>query len=191
MDLLKYLEPMKNLPERFSNLAFWRGVRKLRDEVVNAFEYVDSWGESIESEIDLLRSKNVTTNYVEFGDYSQTSTSADHWFTLNLTTGSLAAVAVSVHRNSATMPTLTSYDNVLPFAILKIPCAINDSGHITGQYVPMLVHLEIHQGVLYNIDSLCPNMDIGIPNTDISKIVYTIPGYAGNTPAQLTYFTVD
>ena len=51
MDLLKYLEPMKNLPERFSNLAFWRGVRKLRDEVVNAFEYVDSWGESIESEI--------------------------------------------------------------------------------------------------------------------------------------------
>lgn len=44
MDLLKYLEPMKYLPKRFSNLAFWHGVRKLRDEVVNAFEYVDSWG---------------------------------------------------------------------------------------------------------------------------------------------------
>lgn len=43
MDLLKYLEPMKNLPERFSNLAFWRGVRKLRDEVVSAFEYIDLW----------------------------------------------------------------------------------------------------------------------------------------------------
>lgn len=51
MDLLKYLEPMKNLPDRFSNLAFWRGVRKLRDEVVNAFEYVDSWGENIERSI--------------------------------------------------------------------------------------------------------------------------------------------
>lgn len=51
MDLLKYLKPMKNLPERFSNLAFWRGVRKLRDEVVNAFEYVDSWGERVESEL--------------------------------------------------------------------------------------------------------------------------------------------
>ena len=49
MDLLKYLEPMKNVPERFSNLAFWRGVRKLRDEVVNAFEYIDSWGTHIES----------------------------------------------------------------------------------------------------------------------------------------------
>ena len=51
MDLLKYLEPMKNLPERFSNLAFWRGVRKLKDEVVNAFEYVDSWGKSIETKL--------------------------------------------------------------------------------------------------------------------------------------------
>ena len=51
MDLLKYLEPMKNVPERFSNLAFWRGVRKLRDEVVNAFEYVDSWGKNIESKL--------------------------------------------------------------------------------------------------------------------------------------------
>lgn len=73
MDLLKYLEPMKNIPERFSNLAFWRGVRKLRDEVVNAFEYVDSWGEHIENLIDSLpknsktlsvfdNTKNVTQN---------------------------------------------------------------------------------------------------------------------------------
>lgn len=60
MDLLKYLEPMKNLPDRFSNLAFWRGVRKLRDEVVNAFEYVDSWGENIENELDNLLT-NVAT----------------------------------------------------------------------------------------------------------------------------------
>lgn len=51
MDLLKYLAPMKNLPDRFSNLAFWRGVRKLKDEVMSAFEYVDSWGDNIESDI--------------------------------------------------------------------------------------------------------------------------------------------
>ena len=54
MDLLKYLEPMKNVPDRFSNLAFWRGVRKLRDEIVNAFDYVDSWGNSIESELNQI-----------------------------------------------------------------------------------------------------------------------------------------
>ena len=51
MDLSRYLESMKNLPERFSNLAFWRGVRKLRDVIVNAFEYLDSWGKNIESKI--------------------------------------------------------------------------------------------------------------------------------------------
>ena len=70
MDLLKYLEPMKNLPERFSNLAFWRGVRKLRDEVVNAFEYVDSWGTHIETLLpsaDYVRSSEISlTPNVEF-----------------------------------------------------------------------------------------------------------------------------
>lgn len=59
MDLLKYLEPMKNLPERFSNLAFWRGVRKLRDEVVNALEYVDSWGKSVELDISSLQKTKI------------------------------------------------------------------------------------------------------------------------------------
>lgn len=62
MDLLKYLEPMKNLPDRFSNLAFWRGVRKLKDDVVSAFEYIDSWGENIESDITNLKNTNVPFN---------------------------------------------------------------------------------------------------------------------------------
>lgn len=61
MDLLKYLEPMKNLPDRFSNLAFWRGVRKLRDEVVNAFEYVDSWGENVEHDINSLQNIKISS----------------------------------------------------------------------------------------------------------------------------------
>lgn len=191
MDLLKYLKPMKNIPERFSNLAFWRGVRNLKDCVVNAFEYVDSWGESIESDINLLRSKKITERYSEFGDYSQTSTNSDHWFVLNFTTGSTGAVAASIRRNSASLPTLESYNNVLPFAVMKIPCAINNSGHITGKVISMIVYLEIHDGTLYNIASLCPNMDINISNTDINKIVYTIPGYASETPATLHYFTID
>ena len=69
MDLLKYLEPMKNVPERFSNLAFWRGVRKLKDEVVSAFEYIDSWGKSIESEIansgmKIIKTADLTSNMI-------------------------------------------------------------------------------------------------------------------------------
>lgn len=61
MDLLKYLEPMKNLPERFSNLAFWRDVRKFNNEVVNAFEYVDSWGDSVEHDINSLQNVKIST----------------------------------------------------------------------------------------------------------------------------------
>ena len=70
MDLLKYLEPMKNIPDRFSNLAFWRGVRNLKDCVVNAFEYLDSWGTHIESLLpgaDYVRSSEISlTPNVEF-----------------------------------------------------------------------------------------------------------------------------
>lgn len=51
MDLSQYLETMKKLPNRFSNLAFWRGVRKLRDKLVETFEYVDEWGNGIEGQI--------------------------------------------------------------------------------------------------------------------------------------------
>ena len=56
MDLLKYLEPMKNIPERFSNLAFWRGVRKLKDEMVKTFEYVSEWGNLVENDLTSLES---------------------------------------------------------------------------------------------------------------------------------------
>ena len=55
MNLLKYLEPMKNIPERFSNLAFWREVRKLKTNIVATFENVESWGTSVEGEIDSLK----------------------------------------------------------------------------------------------------------------------------------------
>ena len=68
MNLLKYLEPMKNLPDRFSNLAFWRGVRKLRDDVVNAFEYVDSWGKSVEVDISSLQKTKIVRYASEYID---------------------------------------------------------------------------------------------------------------------------
>lgn len=78
MNLLKYLEQMKNIPERFSNLAFWRGVRNLKDCVVNAFEYVNSWGESIESEIansgmKIIKTDALTNDMVTYHPNDKTS----------------------------------------------------------------------------------------------------------------------
>lgn len=78
MDLLKYLEPMKHLPDRFSNLAFWRGCRKFKDSVVNAFEYVDSWGESIEHDINSLKHVKISTYRSPFLDGEK----LDHTMTL-------------------------------------------------------------------------------------------------------------
>lgn len=57
MDLSRYLDSMKILPDRFSNLAFWRGVRKLKDEMVKTFEYVASWGTLVENNLTSLDSK--------------------------------------------------------------------------------------------------------------------------------------
>ena len=62
---IKIFGAYENIPERFSNLAFWRGVRNLKDYVVNAFEYLDSWGTHIES---LLPSGN----YVKSSEISLT-----------------------------------------------------------------------------------------------------------------------
>lgn len=55
MDLSKYLESMKNLPERFSNLAFWRGVRNLNNEIANTFSHIQDWGTGIEGQINRLK----------------------------------------------------------------------------------------------------------------------------------------
>ena len=57
MDLSRYLETMKNLPDRFSNLAFWRGVRKLRDAMVKTFEYVGEWGTLVENNLTSIESR--------------------------------------------------------------------------------------------------------------------------------------
>lgn len=78
MDLLKYLKPMKNLPERFSNIAFWRGVRNLKDCVVNALEYMDSWGKSIESKIansgmKIIKTDVLTNDMVTYHPNNNTS----------------------------------------------------------------------------------------------------------------------
>lgn len=127
MDLLKYLEPMKNLPERFSNLAFWRGCRKFKDSVVNAFEYVDSWGESIETEeaqmkqdiSDLAVNVGAIAKYngVDSGGYYKESSSCN-WISLTQISGSSLYNALAFTDGESTI-TIDNYyleklKNVVP-----------------------------------------------------------------------------
>lgn len=103
MDLLKYLEPMKNLPDRFSNLAFWHGVRKLRDEVVNAFGYVDSWGEKVELDIASLRKTKIVRYVSDYIDSSPTVSVAynldDHYWH-----GRVGNLTISKNDNDIVIP---------------------------------------------------------------------------------------
>lgn len=103
MDLLKYLEPMKNLPERFSNLSFWRGVRKLKDEVVNAFEYVDSWGKSVELDISSLQKTKIVRYVSEYIDNLPTVSIAynlddRYWH------GTVGNISISKQNNDIVIP---------------------------------------------------------------------------------------
>ena len=77
MDLLKYLEPMKNMPERFSNLAFWRGVRKLRDKMVDTFEYLGVWGTGVENNLTSIESRltHIDNNIDSIGSMASTTVS--------------------------------------------------------------------------------------------------------------------
>ena len=152
MDLLKYLEPMKNLPERFSNLAFWRGVRKLRDDVVNAFEYVDSWGDGIELDISTLRNYKISSyQSPTFDAHSPSHTmilgfnDSQHWCKLTLNNVTLAKKA-----NQIIIPMGISFDIItgdrtvgdnvsLPFAWCRTGSTSVDSitlSFINTTYVP-------------------------------------------------------
>lgn len=152
MDLLKYLEPMKKLPERFSNLAFWRGVRNLKDCVVNAFEYLDSWGDGIELDISALRNYKISSyQSPTFDAYSPSHAmilgfnDSQHWCKSTLNNVTLAKKA-----NQIIIPMGISFniitgdrtvgDNVsLPFAWCRTGSASVDSitlSFINTTYVP-------------------------------------------------------
>ena len=127
MDLLKYLAPMKNIPERFSNLAFWRGVRKLKDEVVNAFEYIDSWGDNIESEeaqmkSDIANAQTIATDAQTIATSAKYSTkysiSNDPWQTTQPKT-TIVKNNVGVRVNSSDKSIVIIADNNSPLSFTQ------------------------------------------------------------------------
>lgn len=158
MDLLKYLEPMKNLPERFSNLAFWHGVRKLRDDVVNAFEYVDSWGDGIELNISALRNYKISSyQSPKFDAYSSSHAmvlgynESQHWCKLVLNNVTLAKKAnqiiipMGINFNVINGDTTVGDNISLPFAWCRTNNTSVDSitlSFINTTYVPCYSNYE-------------------------------------------------
>ena len=120
MDLLKYLEPMKNLPDRFSNLAFWRGVRKLRDEVVNAFEYIDSWGEHIEQLVD--------SKYDGYSSYGMSNPITEFASLLNVSSISQYSDGVKIAPNHSNITVTVPSDCEIARVARFIPVLFVDGG---------------------------------------------------------------
>ena len=144
MDLLKYLEPMKNIPERFSNLAFWRGVRKLKDEVVNAFEYVDSWGKNIENQI-----ASLPKNDKSFSVFDNTSNITKNSPYLNLTIDIPYESTLKTEHNTLIIKTgnkefSTDYNFTTPPNEDIIFCGAQIVVTCDGisQYCPCMIYLE-------------------------------------------------
>ena len=164
MDLLKYLAPMKNMPERFSNLAFWRGVRKLKDEVVNAFEYVDSWGDSIENKI---RPKIKTQVLSTRTPNSNPATDLFN-FQLDYSVGNKRIFVFS--RVGGNFPALPK--NILPLVVLRLPYSfLNDNGStsIKGQ-MSFIGKLEVDgQGNVQTINCL-GNFSVTITDTELTSL---------------------
>ena len=144
MNLSKYLESMKNLPDRFSNLAFWRGVRKLRDKIVNTFEYVGEWGNGIEN---LLRNFNRSFGH----DYFPRSTvelSADELKKISIVTvessdseGAFTTGYIKVDRGDLHIKEISGYDNTISMGRCGARLEVELSDH-TQSMLPLGVDVE-------------------------------------------------
>lgn len=164
MDLLKYLEPMKNLPERFSNLAFWSGVRKLKDEVVSAFEYVDSWGDSIENKI---RPKIVNQVLSTRTPNSNPATDLFN-FKLDYSVGNKRIFVFS--RVGGNFPSLPK--NILPLVVLYLPYSyLNDNGSTSSSgQMTFIGKLEMDgQGNVQSITCL-GNSSLTITDSELASL---------------------
>lgn len=144
MNLSKYLESMKNLPDRFSNLAFWRGVRELRDKLVETFEYVGEWGNGIEN---LLRNLNGSFGH----DYFPRSTvelSADELKKISIVTvessdsnGAFSTGYIKVASGDLHIKEITGYDNTISMGRCGARLEVELSDH-THTMLPLGVYVE-------------------------------------------------
>ena len=177
MDLSKYLETMKNLPDRFSNLAFWRGVRKLKDEVVNAFEYVDSWGKSIESKL---------ANFQIISNGGPLSVTCNNNFNGDVKIVSkTSGLALDMYINNNDFTATLENARDVKYGFLNIKCHIVKTSGFTD--VPFRISAQLF--------SPSPNLIVAIPtenfaSCDISKVSnVTTSSTVSVTEVTINYFT--
>ena len=144
MNLSKYLESMRNLPDRFSNLAFWRGVRKLRDKLVDTFGHIGDWGNGIEN---LLRNFNRSFGH----DYFPRSTvelSSEELKKISIVTvessdsnGTFSTGYIKVASGDLHIKEISGYDNTISLGRCGARLEVELSDH-THTMLPLGVYVE-------------------------------------------------
>ena len=144
MDLLKYLASMKNTPERFSNLAFWRGVRKLKGDIVGAFNYIESWGNNIEN---VLRNLNRSFGHDNF-PHSVVELESNELKKISIVTmegsdsqGSFTNGYIKVAKGDLHIKEVTSYSNTISIGTCDARLDVELSDH-THTMLPLGVYID-------------------------------------------------
>lgn len=144
MNLSKYMESMKNLPDRFSNLAFWRGVRKLRDKLIKTFEYVGTWGNGIEN---LLRNLNGSFGH-DYFPRSVVELSSDEMNKISIVTvessdsnGAFSTGYIKVASGDLHIKEISGYDNTISLGRCGARLEVELSDH-THTMLPLGVYVE-------------------------------------------------
>ena len=144
MNLSKYIESMKFLPDRFSNLAFWRGVRKLKYAIVNTFNYIESWGNRIEN---LLRNLNGSFGH-DYFPRSAVELSSDEMKKISIVTvessdsdGTFTTGYIKVDRGDLHIKEISGYDNTISMGRCgaRLEVELSDRTHMM---LPLGVYVE-------------------------------------------------
>ena len=144
MNLSKYIESMKFLPDRFSNLAFWRGVRKLRDKLVDTFEYVGVWGNGIEN---LLRNLNQSFGH-DYFPHSSVELSSNELKKISIveiessdSNGAFSTGYIKVERGDLHIKEISGYDNTISLGRCgaRLEVELSDRTHTM---LPLGVYVE-------------------------------------------------
>lgn len=144
MDLSRYLESMKNLPDRFSNLAFWRSVRKLKGYIVATFNYIESWGNNVEN---VLRNFNGSFGHDNF-PRSTVELSSKQLKKISIVTmegsdsqGSFTTGYIKVAKGDLHVKEVTSYNNTISMGTCDARLDVELSDH-THTMLPLGVYID-------------------------------------------------
>ena len=144
MELSEYLLHMTNLPDRFSNLAFWRSVRKLKGDIVATFNYIESWGNNVE---DVLRNLNRSFSHDNF-PRSVVELESNELKKISIVTmegsdsqGSFTTGYIKVAKGDLHVKEVSGYDNVISLGTCDARLDVELSDH-THTMLPLGVYVE-------------------------------------------------